>query len=101
MLKFVIHDHATADRVMRAWQQQCGRSLGEYRRDRRMSQDDLAERSGISQSTISRIELGIVETSDTVKMLLASALGVEVEMIWPAMGLGVFRAATQTAGSAA
>lgn len=59
--------------------------LGEYirrlRRARNLSQEDLAERAGISVSTLSRIERGEVIPSFETLRELAAALGVEAEAL--------------------
>ena len=51
--------------------------LREVRESRFITQDELAERSGVHQVTISRIELGHVEPRFSTIKRLAQALGVE------------------------
>lgn len=54
-----------------------GTNLKKYRLEKNLSQESLANVSGIDWSTISRIERGIVNTSISVIFALAQALGIE------------------------
>jgi transcriptional regulator with XRE-family HTH domain len=59
-------------------------ALQYYREQRGWSQTELAARSGVDQSTISRIETGVrsfARLSVQVAEHLATALGVSVEML--------------------
>lgn len=51
-------------------------TLREARRKKRMTQDDLAAKSGVDQTHISSIEIGRRTPSDDVKKRLAKALGI-------------------------
>lgn len=71
------------------------------RRDLAMNQDDLALKAGISQSTISRIERGVVEDIPfTTIEALAKALGVRPEYLagWSDDALGEDRPANVAEG---
>jgi transcriptional regulator with XRE-family HTH domain len=46
-------------------------------------QIDLARRTGLGESSISRIIHGYREPTDTKKERIACALGCEVEALWP------------------
>lgn len=48
-----------------------------------MTQETLARLAGLDQSTISRLERGLVAPSDELKWKLAGALGVTVEALFP------------------
>jgi transcriptional regulator with XRE-family HTH domain len=50
-------------------------TLRETRMKRGMTQDQLAEKSGVDQTTISSIEIGRRTPSDDIKKRLAAALG--------------------------
>lgn len=58
------------------------RRLREIRRERRLSQEELAARAGINRNYVGKIERG--ENSPTVEMLekLAVVLGVEPELLF-------------------
>lgn len=90
----MIFNDTAVDDVMRQWQRTCGENLALYRRDRKHTQVTLAVRSGVSQATISRIEVGLMSCSDAIKHRLAVALNCEVQDIWPVMSSDLFRAAT-------
>lgn len=51
-----------------------GTNLKKYRLERNLTQESLANLSGVDWSTISRIERGIVNTSISVIFALAEAL---------------------------
>ena len=54
----------------------------QYRKDARMTQSQLAERSGVSRQTISDIETGKHDPTISVVLLLARALGVKVDNLF-------------------
>ena len=54
-----------------------GENIKKFRLERNLSQEALANLSGIDWSTISRLERGIVNTSVSVIFALAKALTVE------------------------
>jgi transcriptional regulator with XRE-family HTH domain len=71
------------------------------RRDEEMNQDDLALKAGVSQSTISRIERGVLEDIPlTTIEALAKALGVRPEYLagWSDDALGEDRPANVAEG---
>lgn len=49
----------------------------------RMTQEELAEKARVSQSTISRLETGEMKASDTARVRIARALGVEPHILFP------------------
>lgn len=49
----------------------------------RMTQEELAERAGVSQSSISRLENDSFEASDATRVRIAKALGVEPHILFP------------------
>ena len=54
----------------------------QYRKSARMTQSQLAERSGVSRQTISDIETGKHDPTISVALLLARALGVKVDNLF-------------------
>ena len=54
----------------------------QYRKAARMTQSQLAERSGVSRQTISDIETGKHDPTISVALLLARALGVKVDNLF-------------------
>ena len=65
-----------------------GYKIKEVREAKKMSQEELAERSGVSRGTISALENGSTRTTTTKTLLkLASALGVTVDRIFFAEGV--------------
>jgi transcriptional regulator with XRE-family HTH domain len=59
--------------------EQFGRRLAELREQAKLSQPDLAKKSGLSIRTISRLENGVNEVSFANALSLADALEVSVE----------------------
>ncbi|MBI2710468.1 MAG: helix-turn-helix transcriptional regulator [Actinobacteria bacterium] len=68
----------TLRRVAAAW----GERVADARRARRLSQADLAERAGVSQQTISKLERGRLCPHDRLKLRLAQALGIAPHELW-------------------
>ena len=58
-----------------------GENVKKFRVERNLSQEALANLSGIDWSTISRLERGIVNTSISVLFALADALGVRPSLL--------------------
>ena len=54
----------------------------QYRKAARMTQSQLAERSGVSRQTLSDIETGKHDPTISVALLLARALGVKVDNLF-------------------
>ena len=54
----------------------------QYRKAARMTQSQLAERSGVSRQTTSDIETGKPDPTISVALLLARALGVKVDNLF-------------------
>lgn len=63
------------------WAQGCGAKVHTLRLERKLTQVQLAERSGLPQSHISRIETGELSASRRTLERLAEALGVDVAKI--------------------
>lgn len=63
-----------------------GMALRLARENLRMTQEELGERTGVSQQAISKVERGIVCPNDRTKVMLARALGADVGVLfgWPA-----------------
>lgn len=59
-----------------------GKQLKKVREGKKLSQEELALRSNISQSQIARTELGSVNTSISHVNAYAKALGVEVKLLF-------------------
>lgn len=55
--------------------------LGELREKHAMTQAELAEKTGIAQSEISRIERGVINPRTDTLLRLADALGAEVRLV--------------------
>lgn len=61
-----------------------GRRLQRYRLNCRMTQEELAEESGVSKRTVERIEAGkTAQTSNLVRILLKLKLHVNLEVLVP------------------
>lgn len=61
--------------------QRIGARIAELRRERGMSQAQLAEAAGLRQSNVSRIEAGKYATTLDLLTTIADALGVKVDFI--------------------
>ena len=60
-----------------------GFRIGECRKEQGMSQQELAERSGVSRSIVSGLESGRITVTSTGTLLkIANALGVDVSDIF-------------------
>ncbi len=60
-----------------------GYKIKEVREARKMTQEELAEKSGVSRGTISALENGFVRTTTTKTLFkLAKALGTSVDQIF-------------------
>lgn len=72
--------------------QAIGRVLRQRRSERQISQDTLAERSGIARATISRIENGEIENPGIVTITaICKALRLDVDALLERAGLVVVR----------
>jgi transcriptional regulator with XRE-family HTH domain len=58
-----------------------GENIKKFRLERNLSQEALANLSGIDWSTISRLERGVVNTSISVIFALAGAMGIEASQL--------------------
>jgi len=54
-----------------------------FRHARRWTQGELAERAGLTQETISRLERGLERPRAITRARLAEALGYAVEVVFP------------------
>jgi len=54
------------------------------RAERRLSQEQVAARAGLSPAGVSRIERGLMSPRPTTQLRLAAALGVPVSQLFPA-----------------
>lgn len=59
-----------------------GRAIAEIRAERQLTQPQLADRAGIEQPKISKIERGKQDTTADVIAAIGAALGVKVSEIW-------------------
>lgn len=60
-----------------------GYRIEEIRKSKRMTQQELAEKSGISRTTISLLESGQAKNASTKTLLaLSAALGVSVDVLF-------------------
>lgn len=65
-----------------------GYKLKEIREAKKMTQEELAEKSGVSRGTISALENGVARNTTSKTLLrLAQALGTNVERIFFADGV--------------
>lgn len=58
-----------------------GRVIRGLREEQKLSQDELAERSGVPVATISRVESGLIDPQWATVEKLASGLGVSMKRI--------------------
>jgi transcriptional regulator with XRE-family HTH domain len=59
-----------------------GYKLAQARKDEGISQQQLAERTGVAKSTIGRIETGVLQPSVSIALRLARALDSSVELLF-------------------
>lgn len=67
-----------------------GEVVRQARRRAGLSQRALAERTGLPQSTVARIESGFVDPRTTTVVRLLAACGEELEVV-PRLGIGIDR----------
>ncbi|MEW4455564.1 helix-turn-helix domain-containing protein [Bremerella sp. JC817] len=65
------------------YRRKVGKVVRELRRQKSMSQEELAERAGISQSHLSRLETGLHVPTSTTMEKIADALGVHPSQLDP------------------
>lgn len=85
--EFILERRATmgpegreAERIFRA-AYAFGQAIHSARKARNLRQSDLAERSGIAQADISRIERGQIAPTTPTLLKLTDALGVEIQFV--------------------
>ncbi len=66
------------------WQAEFGQKLAAARVKEGMSQSELARRSGLQQSHISKLEAGRMEPRVTTIFTLADAIGIRAGALFPA-----------------
>lgn len=68
----------------REYIRQLGKQIKSYRIMKEMSQQELADRSGVSKRSISRLEQGeTVQVDSLFKVLMALGLGENIELLVP------------------
>jgi DNA-binding XRE family transcriptional regulator len=65
------------------WAVDCGRRVADRRSSLNWDRRQLASMIDTTEATITRIELGQLNPRDHLKLVIASALAVEVEDLWP------------------
>ena len=63
-------------------QRVCGRNIHVFRTSLMLTQEELAEKAGVSQQAISKIERGISAVSLETACKIAKALGISVAQIY-------------------
>jgi len=61
--------------------QRIGRRIAELRKDKKMTQAELAERSGLGQGHIARLEAGKYGATIDVLSSIAGAMGSTIEIV--------------------
>lgn len=69
--------------ALREHRRRTGRLLQAKRKSLDVTQEFLAQMTGLTQKAISHYELGIREPNDAHKVIVAAALGCAVSEIWP------------------
>lgn len=59
-----------------------GKNIHRYRKENKLTQEELAKMAGIRQGTLSKIEQGKIYITSRVELALAKALGVAVSDLW-------------------
>lgn len=65
------------------WAIDCGRRVADRRVALRWDRRQLARLVGTTEATIARIEQGVINPRDHLKLAIAAALCLEVESLWP------------------
>lgn len=78
-------DEKRLDVAMADWQRQCGRRLHAKRKAAGWNQTQLAELVGVTTSSISKFEIGLVTPRDSLRFSIACVLFCEVADIWTPM----------------
>lgn len=65
------------------WAVDCGRRVSDRRADLHLNGRALAAAAGCNEITIYKIENGSLNPRDHLKLSIAAALDVEVDMLWP------------------
>lgn len=69
------------------WRRMFGRKLYRYSLMKHMTENDISAKSGVSQSTISRIFTGTSDASLWNFVRIAKAIGLNEKEIWNALGM--------------
>lgn len=86
--------------AVRRWNCTCGREVARLRKERGWRQPQLAELAGIATQTVSKVELGLIVPTESVRLALAFALMVEVDKIWPPLSRDRLDAVARVRGAA-
>lgn len=70
-------------RMVSKWAVDCGRRVQDRRTSLGWDRPRLASLVGTTEATIVRIEQGVINPRDYLKLAVAAALVVEVEELWP------------------
>lgn len=70
-------------RMVAKWAIDCGARVTDRRKSLGWDRPRLAELVGTTEATITRIEQGVINPRDYMKLAVAAALVVEVEDLWP------------------
>jgi transcriptional regulator with XRE-family HTH domain len=81
----------SARQLEHEWLHRCGERLAVLRQARGLDRRELALIVSTSESTIARVEQGVVAPRDLLRFAIAAALRVEVGEIWPAPSLASLR----------
>jgi len=69
--------------LINKWNIDCGRRVLTERIKLDIKRPDFAAMTGTTEPTIQRVEQGVLNPRDHLKLAIAAALGLEVEMLWP------------------
>ncbi|MDO8391018.1 MAG: helix-turn-helix transcriptional regulator [Actinomycetota bacterium] len=70
-------------RMVSKWAVDCGRRVQDRRTSLNWDRNRLATLVGTTEATITRVEQGVINPRDYMKLAIAAALVVEVEDLWP------------------
>lgn len=77
-------DREVVDELIREWAIESGARLRVARNEMKLKQPQVADLAGTTVETVCRVELGQLVPRDYLRALLATAVGKDVEDIWPA-----------------